>query len=252
MVHPERPLILIAALAALAAAPAAAQYDRDADFASALSAARAAASQARTAAGLPQQMTAPRQAAPTPQNLLESTLTAMNDGPTTAGLLAQWLRDNRAVIGFSDMAKGRSSHAWAQGGPGTPAVPMISLDPSLASAPASSRRLAVYLAKETAELMLKDFPESAERSYMVASRAAETFFELGGTRATMGDIDGHQDAQAEALIRLWVEHDSDSGVAYLKSQGAPPLAESDAAQKQFEAFKGQEKEWLMTNQGMLQ
>jgi hypothetical protein len=155
---------------------------------------------------------------------------------------------------FNGDTKDRSAHAWVGG------RPAVYLNPRLGSAPASCRYVAVYVAKEAAELMLKDFPESAEKRYIVSSRMAETFFELGGTRMTMSDIDGHKDVQAEAAIKLWVENDPVGGMALLHAQGAPSLAEvrakdpvaADAALRQFELFKAQERDWLLQNQGMLQ
>ncbi|MCX5795481.1 MAG: hypothetical protein NTY77_08325 [Elusimicrobia bacterium] len=165
---------------------------------------------------------------PEPQRLIGSVLTAMNDAPGTGELLVTWLREHQAVVEFSGQARGRSAHAWL-GAPDERAIPAVYLDPALAQ-PVSYRYLAVYVAKETAELMLKDFPESAEKRYIAASRMAESFFELGGTRMTMEDIDGHQDAAVAQAIRLWVEHDPSSGVPYLQKQGVPTLAEVRAKQ----------------------
>jgi hypothetical protein len=266
MPQAQKTLTIFAALAVLAAGPAAAQADRDAAFVSALSQVQAAVIGSLVAAGPRGLSLAGAPARPAPQRLLESTLTAMNDGPATAGLLVSWLRDQHAVVEFSAAAQGRSSHVWLAGKPAESATPAVYLAADLAAAPLSCRYVAVFVAREAAELMLKDFPESAEKRYIVASRMAETFFELGGTRATMGDIDGHHDEQAESAIRLWVENDPVSGVALLKSQGSPTLAEirakassddqktaaADAASREFASFRAQEKDWLMQNQGMLQ
>ncbi|MDD5629114.1 MAG: hypothetical protein PHU21_08615 [Elusimicrobia bacterium] len=213
---------ILSILALLAAAGGAAQAQvplSEADFAAGLQGIRiqAAAAGHALAAGVQ----ARAQQAPDPQRLIGSTLVAMNDQPGTGELLVTWLRERQAVVEFSGQAQGRSAHAWLG------AVPAVYLSPALAEPP-SLRYLAVYVAKETAELMLKDFPDSAERRYIVASRMAESFFELGGTRMTMEDIDGHKDEAAAQAIRLWVEHDPSGGVDYLKRQGVPTLAEVGA------------------------
>lgn len=197
------PIVFAAAFAALI--PSASSAQSDADLRSAVSAAREAAARAAS-----------------PRRLLDSTLTAMNDGPATGGLLAGWLRENRAVIEFHAPSSGLSSHEWLGR---ERRLPLIVLDRSLAAEPLSCRFLAVFVARETAELMLGDFPESAEKRYIVASRSAETFFELGGTRATMDDIDGHRNGSVEELLRLWVEHDPEGGVADLHGRGVPVLSD---------------------------
>lgn len=253
-------LSILALLAALGATAQAQVPVREADFAAQLQGIRiqaVSASQA-LAAGV-QDRAAEAAQTEAPQRLIGSVLTAMADAPGTGELLVTWLREHKAVVDFSGQAQGRSAHAWI-GGPDERALPAVYLDPGTAQ-PVSYRYLAVLVAQETAELMLKDFPESAEKRYIVASRMAEAFFELGGTRMTMEDIDGHQDAAVARAIRLWVENDPTGGVPVLQKQGVPTLEEVraqnsaaavDAAQKEFADFKSQERTWLLNHVGTLQ
>jgi hypothetical protein len=155
-------------------------------------------------------------------NLLSRVLVAMYDAPGTGELLVGWLRDEKkggAV--FNDSISGMSAGAFDDG------VPIVSVKPSAAK-PVSYRYLGALIARETAALMLTDFPASAEKSYIQASRMAETYFELGGTRMDMDAIDGHQDAAVSKSIRLWVENDPTGGVSVLNQQGVPTLAQVKA------------------------
>lgn len=162
-----------------------------------------------------------------PKRLLDAVLVSMNDQPGTASSLVEWLRGNKAVVEFSDLVQDGSAHAWLGDFAADRKVPAVYVSP-LAMEPVSHRYLGILIARETAELMLKDFPESAEKRYMVASRAAETFFELGGTRMDMEDIDGHRDEKVAATLRLWVENDPSSGVQTLKSRGVQTLKDVEA------------------------
>ncbi|MFA6030044.1 MAG: hypothetical protein WC969_09335 [Elusimicrobiota bacterium] len=162
-----------------------------------------------------------------PKRLLDSVLVSMNDQPGTAASLVEWLRDNNAVVEFNDLVQDGSAHAWLGDSAADRKVPAVYVSP-LAMEPVSHRYLGILIARETAELMLKDFPESAEKRYMVASRAAETFFELGGTRMDMEDIDGHRDEKVAATLRLWVENDPSGGVQVLKSRGVQTLKDLEA------------------------
>jgi len=210
-------LSILALLAALGGTAAAQVPVGEADFAAQLQGIRSQAASAGQALAAGVQARAAQKAEP--QRILESVMVAMADAPGTGELLVEWLRDNQAAVEFSGQAQGRSAHAWPAG-----SRPAVYIDASMAQ-PVSYRYLAVLVAEETAELMLKDFPESAEKRYLAASRMAEVFFELGGTRMTMDDIDGHQDARASQAIRLWVENDPSSGVALLQRQGKPGLAQ---------------------------
>ena len=152
-------------------------------------------------------------------NLLSQVLVAMYDAPGTGELLTGWLRDEKkggAV--FNDSLSGMSAGAFDDG------VPIVSIKPAPAK-PVSYRYLGALIARETAALMLADFPASAEKSYIQASRMAETYFELGGTRMDVDNIDGHQDAEVSKSINLWVENDPTGGVSVLNKQGVPTLAQ---------------------------
>jgi hypothetical protein len=185
-------------------------------------------------------------------NLLSQVMVAMYDAPGTGELLTGWLRDEKkggAV--FNDSIPGMSAGAFDDG------VPIVSIKPSAAK-PVSYRYLGALIARETAALMLADFPASAEKSYIQASRMAETYFELGGTRMDMDNIDGHQDAAVAKSIRLWVENAPEGGVSVLKGKGMKSIADmpksdkTEAAKAVWERFKQYEKDWLWNHQGMLQ
>ncbi|MFA6003036.1 MAG: hypothetical protein WC881_03110 [Elusimicrobiota bacterium] len=140
-------------------------------------------------------------------NSIDRVLSAMNDLPGTGAMLTRWLRQNQALVEFSDT---RSL-------PG-PQQPLIYIAASLRSAPSAA--LGAAIAQAAARAMLEDFPASPEKQYLVASRTAETYFELGGARA---DIDS-LDQQTAADIRLWVENAVEPGVNLLTRQYHEPLA----------------------------
>jgi len=218
---------------------------------------------------------AQRKAQDAPVGVLGQVLTAMRDAPGTGEKIAQWLQDNRAVVEFSDMVmKGNSAHAWLVDFVPEPRKPAVYITPLLLRPPVSYRLLGALIAKEGTELMLKDFPESAERRTMVASAMAETYFELGGTRAALPNFDGTIDEESAAAIRVWVENAPDSGVQYYRDRGYKTLGEvregllseqsqaadegrsqkisrlieaADKAQATFEGFRQAEADWIMTH-----
>ena len=158
----------------------------------------------------------------------------MNDQPGTAEGLVAWLRGRKAVVEASARVQDASAHDWLGDFAADPKIPAVYISPK-AMEPVSHRYIAVLIARETAELMLKDFPESAEKRYVVSSRMGETFFELGGTRLAMSDIDGHADPKVEAGIRLWVENDPSGGVRVLQGTGNKTLKElEDAAAAEYD------------------
>ncbi|MBI5244576.1 MAG: hypothetical protein HY922_12990 [Elusimicrobia bacterium] len=164
-----------------------------------------------------------------PVRLLDRVMIAMYDAPGTGEMIVQWLRDNRAVVEFSDLVmEGRSAHAWLGDFVPEPRKPAVYITPLLLKPPVSYRLLGALIAKEGSELMLKDFPESAEKRYITASRMAETYFELGGTRIALPDFDGTIDEDAADTIRIWIENAPDSGVQVLKERGFKTLKEAQA------------------------
>lgn len=193
--------------------------------------------------------------ATTPAGLIDGVMVAMYDQPGTGEMLVQWLRDNKISVESRDL--GAEASANVKGA--------IYINPSTAK-PASYIYTGALIAREAAELMLADFPDSGEKRYMVAAYTGETFFELGGTRAQMTNMDGHVDAKIEESIRLWVENGPEQGVARLDQQGIRCLADLvaaqpdlysyretiKAAQAKFAAFSKQESAWFMDHQGSLQ
>lgn len=230
---------------------------------------------AAAAAGA-QTQASPQAAAP--NRLIDNVMVAMYDAPGTGEMIVQYLRDNGVSVAFDARVPNRSGHATdAKTGKS-----MIGIAPSYQQEPVSYRRIGVRIAKEAAELMLADFPESAEKRYMAASRMAETYFELGGTRIDMQNVDGPVDPEAEKLVFLWVENAPDEGVRVLKGQGAQTLDERiawvtkerqeminysmtdweeiytreleqlHAAKARFQQFKKYETDWLMSHSSQLQ
>ncbi|MFA5138674.1 MAG: hypothetical protein WC728_05515 [Elusimicrobiota bacterium] len=155
-----------------------------------------------------------RQGESRPQRLLENVMIAMYDAPGTGERIVQWLRDNKVAVRFKDDVPGgssRSGHA-------------IIIDSSYGKEPVSYRYLGTRIAKEAAELMLSDFPESAEKRYIVASRMAETYFELGGAHSSLPDFDGVKDPALAETLRVWIENAPEGGVETLKRGGHETLA----------------------------
>ncbi|HAH32206.1 MAG TPA: hypothetical protein DCL44_07835 [Elusimicrobia bacterium] len=157
-----------------------------------------------------------------PSSLLDSVLMAMHDQPGTAEKLVKWLRARKGVVELREIGREISAYSWLGGVASDRNIPAVYISP-LAMEPFSYRYLAVLIAREAGELMLSNFPESAEKRYMVASRMSETFFELGGSRIMISDIDGHSDAKVEESIRLWVENDPSGGVYVLSQRGFKTL-----------------------------
>jgi hypothetical protein len=161
-----------------------------------------------------------------PQRLLENVMTSMYDAPGTGEAIVQWLRDNKVAVRFKDDVPGGSSRSSRA----------IFIDSSYAKGPTSHRYLGTRIAKEAAELMLSDFPESAEKRYIVASRMAETYFELGGSRSSLPDFDGIKDPALAETLRIWIENGPQNGVETLGQEGHETLA---AMRTRLEGRKGE-------------
>ncbi len=214
--------------------------------------------------------------------LIGNVLVAMYDAPGTGELIVQWLRDHNAVVQFKTLSGSRSSSAWLGDTLGKNPTPAVYIDSSLAKKPVSYRVIGALIAKEASGLMLTGFTDSAERSYMIASRTAETYFELGGSRIELTKTEAALGKKAAEAIWLWVENASEFGVALLKLRGEKPLreilnslrsdrqlaincgmygledefderiAEVERDLKTFGEFKSYESDWLMVHQGQLQ
>jgi len=160
--------------------------------------------------------------------ILDNVLVAMNDAPGTGEKIVQWLRDQNGVVKFMNGIPGSAVHlTLIDMGTGEKS-PAVYIDSKFSKDPVSYRYLATLIARETSEMMLADFPMSAERAYMISAQTAEAYFELGGERAPLPRIDGIIDAQAADSMRLWIENAPDQGVKLLKSQGYSTLADLDA------------------------
>lgn len=182
---------------------------------------------------------------------LESTLTAMNDGPEVAGEVRSYIQDKALRIVFSD-----SVVRSAQVG-GT-----IQLGGSL---PLYPRVLGPLLARETASLMLSDMPDCAEKRFMQVSLQVRTWLELGGDKSALPVIESlapaYKDPALSAEFKLWLDNGSElaldkigesAGVKIIpdlesKAKTADERAMWQAANKRFVAFLIAENEWRRSN-----
>ena len=200
-----------------------------------------------------------------PASVLDQVMTAMADAPGSGEEIVQWLRDHKAVVEFSDFVKGESAHAWLGDFVPDPRKPAVYISALLLQPPVSYRLLGSLIAKEGAELMLKDFPESAEKRAIVAGRMAEAYFELGGTRLALPDFDGTVDEDAAATIRIWIENAPEQSVQLFHARGHKTLEEIRAelgdapaqsertlrqleavskAEGEFQRFQRSEADWI--------
>jgi len=158
-------------------------------------------------------------------------MTAMNDAPGTGEMLVQWLRERTSLVEFSEDAQ-VSRHEWRQYmAEGIQLV--IQINPAMAKKDRPYPIVGSLIAKEAAEMMLDNFPDSAEKSYMVAARMAEVYLELAGSGADLKAFCNDASYQeACKKIRLWAEYFTDpaSGVAFLHKQGAISLTARAALQ----------------------
>lgn len=159
-----------------------------------------------------------------PQRLIESVLIAMNDAPGTGEEIVQWLRGQGAVVEFSDMVTGRSLSGILLDMNTDAKTPAIYINPKYSKDPVSYRFLGVVIAKEASSLMLKGYPDSAERAYMIATSMAHVYFELGGERIRLPDFDGIEDQELADTLKIWIENAGDPGVELLAGRGYEPLS----------------------------
>jgi hypothetical protein len=138
---------------------------------------------------------AAQQAKSKADELLDRVMVAMNDQPGTGEAIAKWLQDNRVDVKFSDEVQGASDHADG-----------VRLNSSLKKGPLSYRYFGALIAREAAELEFKDFPESAQKRYMVASRMGEAYAELGGGVSMPPNFDGITDPKAAAALQAWFKN----------------------------------------------
>ncbi|HBL16580.1 MAG: hypothetical protein A2X36_01995 [Elusimicrobia bacterium GWA2_69_24] len=163
-----------------------------------------------------------------PARILENVMVAMYDAPGTGEKIVQFLRDNGAAVEFNTLAQGRSMGLTLVDLDTGKKRPAVYINPRYAKDPVSYRYLGVLIAKEASEFMLADFPDCAERSYMVSAHMAETFFELGGTLLMLPRFDAIEDQDATKTIAVWIENAPEPGVEMLKSRGLQTLAELQA------------------------
>jgi len=193
---------------------------------------------------------------------IKDVMIAMNDAPGTGEMVVQWLRDNNVTVDFSADAAVSSHEMGAKSAIHIPAQ---------MAAPDKNKMLGALIAREASEMMMVDFPDSAEKNYIVASRMAEVYFELGGTRDGMKTDAKTSVAcnDAAKTMGLWIDNGADQGVGYLKAAGAATLSDLIAAYQKypeyssqdtalknattaFASFKKYESDWMVNHQGMLQ
>jgi hypothetical protein len=166
--------------------------------------------------------------------ILDRVMVSMYDQPGTGEDTVKWLRDQRIDVKFSDEVQGPSDH-----------VKGVRLNSALKNGPLSHRYFGALIAKEASELMMKDMPEFAEKRYMVSSRMAETYAELGGGVSMPPNFDGITDKKTAADMEPWIENftDPDRGVQFLKERGSKDIPTVLAsARKAFDDLQAERQE----------
>lgn len=158
------------------------------------------------------------------QGLLSGVLEAMSGGKTGKTII-DWLRTHKAVVEFDDRTGGKmSARSWAYVGEGETAKPAVYIHPVLSERETRPEiYLAVLVAKESAEHMLLDFPESAEKRVMAGALVSEVYFEQGGMEEDLPAFGAMKDEALAKTIRLWIEKSPKSGVKTLRKEGKPSL-----------------------------
>lgn len=216
------PKTIFAALAVfILSSPARAELMTDADFASRLGTIRLETTVAGQAIGEGIAL-ADKQAEP--RRLIRNVMVAMYDAPGTGEHLVGWLRKNDATVEFSDLDDLKSMNGMTLDLATGNKTPAVYIHEKFSKKPVSYRYIGVLIAQEASKLMLADYPESAERAYMIAANMAHVYFELGGERINLPNFDGINDPEIAAVLRIWIENAGDGGVAVLSRRGHKPLA----------------------------
>jgi len=152
---------------------------------------------------------------------LQSTLTAMNDGPDAGGRVVAALAAANITV-----------HLAAQSAPAALATQdgarVILVSDAL---PARPRVYAPLIAAAAAPLLYSDMPACAEREYMRAATAARAFFELGGDFAALPIVDGAPAAAVKNAVWAWTSDAQTAVEEAGRRSGLRTLPELEAAAK---------------------
>ncbi|MBI4057013.1 MAG: hypothetical protein HY399_05630 [Elusimicrobia bacterium] len=141
--------------------------------------------------------------------LLEQTLTAMNDGGDVdlGPRVVEFLRSPSIKIVFNDQPAPINFIFEEK-------VTVISLRKDIGES--SPRYLSIYLTYAASLLMDRNYPASQEQEYMLLSRVARVWMELGGDLSKLeisSDFDGRTDEKAALSIRMWNQFRTRDSVA---------------------------------------
>jgi len=156
-------------------------------------------------------------------NAISRTLLAMNDGPEIGGRVVAAIKDQGLLIDIrkqaatSELVSADASH------------PAIFISETVTLYP---RALAPLIARETAKLMLADMPVCAEKHYMARSLEVRTWIELGGDKTRLPVIeplDGYTDTALSADFKLWLDNKSEMALYRIgQATGTKDLMEQES------------------------
>lgn len=176
---------------------------------------------------------------------IESTLTAMNDGPEQGEAVISYARSKKISVELRDI---------------------LDLSASQGSVVGLSRKIGAYpramgprVAWEIAGMMLADMPASSEKEYMRRSITARVFIELGGEPAKLPVVEtlsGDKDEVLSKEMKLWTDHAAPEALKkiaaatgtkslqyLLQDEDPSKPGPVDAAVKRYAAFMLQEMTW---------
>ena len=167
-------------------------------------------------------------------NALHRTLLAMNDGPEIGGQVVQAIKDNGTLIDFRKQPQSSvlaCPTGWVDEHEGCRRVLYISESVSL-----YPRVLAPLIAREMAKLMVGDMMDCAERRYMERSIEVRSWLELGGDKTRLPIIeplDEYTDAALTKEFKVWLDNKSEMALYRIgeetKTKDLPTLmSETDA------------------------
>jgi hypothetical protein len=172
------------------------------------------------------------------EGVLEDVMVGMADGTSGSGMwVVDWLRGKNARVAFDAGLAGPSEYR-AETVNGA-MRPVVLINKNILGKTDGYRYYVVLIAREAANLIYLNMPDSAEKRYMVYACMGESFFEMYGTRIDLPVFSGVRDEVAGGQINVWVENDPDSGAELVsRREGVKKLneliaaAELEAAQAQ--------------------
>jgi hypothetical protein len=151
-------------------------------------------------------------------NAISRVLLAMNDGVEIGGQVVAAVKDKGILIDIRKQAATSESVNTA-----------IFISDAVSLYP---RALAPLIARETAKIMLADMPVCAEKHYMARSIEVRSWIELGGDKTRLPVIeplDGYTDAALSADFKLWTENKSEMALYRIgQATGTKDLMEMES------------------------